>query len=95
MLTNKTSNLNPYKYALVLVDVKNMGTRTFSYLIPDDLKNTIKIGNCVVVPFGSLGVVSAFVVGFSNYLDENIKAKKIIDIVSNFSLFDLKYLKFL
>ena len=95
MLTNKTSNLNPYKYALVLVDVKNMGTRTFSYLIPDNLKNTIKIGNCVVVPFGSLGVVSAFVVGFSNYLDENIKAKKIIDIVSNFSLFDLKYLKFL
>ena len=92
---NKTLNINNYKYALVLVDVKNMGTRTFSYLIPDNLENKLEIGTCVVVPFGSFGVVCAFVVGFSNYLDEGINAKKIIDVVSKNPLFDLKYLKFL
>lgn len=92
---NKNPNINNYKYALVLVDVKNMGTRTFSYLIPDNLENKLEIGTCVVVPFGSFGVVCAFVVGFSNYLDEGINAKKIIDVVSKNPLFDLKYLKFL
>ena len=92
---NKNSHTYNYKYALVLVDVKNMGTRTFSYLIPDNLKNKLEIGACVVVPFGSFGVVCAFVVGFSNYLDESIKAKQIIDVISKNPLFDLKYLKFL
>ena len=92
---NKILDTKNYKYALVLVDVKNMGTRTFSYLIPDNLKNKLEIGTCVVVPFGSFGIVSAFIVGFSNYLDENIKAKKIIDVISKTPLFDLKYLKFL
>lgn len=94
-MMNNTLDTNNYKYVLVLVDVKNMGTRTFSYLIPDNLKNKLEIGTCVVVPFGSVGVVSAFVVGFSNYLDENINAKKIIDVISKKPLFDLKYLKFL
>ena len=64
---NKILDTKNYKYALVLVDVKNMGTRTFSYLIPDNLKNKLEIGTCVVVPFGSFGIVSAFIVGFSNY----------------------------
>ncbi len=92
---NKPLDINNHKYALVLVDVKNMGTRTFSYLIDDNLKNKLEIGSCVVVPFGSFGVVCAFVVGFSNYLDKSIKAKKIIDVISKNPLFDLKYLKFL
>ena len=34
---------NDYKYALCLVDISTLGTKTFSYLIPDDMKNIIKI----------------------------------------------------
>ena len=83
------------KYALVLVDVKGLGTRTFSYLIPDDLKNEIKIGQPVLVPFGTQGMINAFVVGFSDYLQEGIKAKSIVEILDYESLFDINYLKLL
>ncbi len=84
-----------YKYALVLVDVAKLGTKTFSYLIPDDFKETIKIGQAVVVPFGPKRKIKGYVVGFSNYLEEGIKAKYIDDILESEPLFDLEYLKLL
>ena len=83
------------KYALVLVDVKSLGTRTFSYLISDDLKNDIKIGQPVLVPFGTQGLINAFIVGFSDYLQEGIKAKSIVEILDYEPLFDINYLKLL
>ena len=82
-------------YALVLVNIKGLGVKTFSYIIPDDLKNSIKIGQAVLVPFGRQGLVNAFVVGFSDYLDSSIKAKKINRILDDTPLFSLKYLKLL
>ena len=83
------------KYAVVLVDIKGLGTRTFSYLIPDDLKNDIKIGQPVLVPFGTQGLINAFIVGFSNYLPEHIKAKSIVEILDYEPLFDINYLQLL
>ncbi len=84
------------KYALCLVDVNNLGTRTFSYLIPQELKKEIKIGQAVLVPFGKRkSNILAFVVGFSDYLEEGIKAKKIIKIIDKRSVFSLEYLKIL
>ena len=65
------------KYALVLTSIKGIGVKTFSYLIPEELKPAIKIGQPVLVPFGRMGFINAFVVGFSNYLPEGIKAKNI------------------
>ena len=82
-------------YALVLVNIKGLGVKTFSYIIPDDIKDKIKIGQAVLVPFGRQGLVNAFVVGFSDYLDESIKAKKINRILDETPLFSLKYLKLL
>ena len=69
------------KYALVLVNIKGLGVKTFSYLIPDKLRQTLKVGQLVEVPFGRMRQVKAFVVGFSDYLPENIKAKSISRIV--------------
>ena len=83
------------KYALVLVDVKGLGTKTFSYLIPDDLQDVIKIGQPVLVPFGTQGLINAFVVGFSNYLQEDIRAKYIVEILDVKPLFDINYLMLL
>ena len=62
------------KYALCLVDIKTLGTKTFSYLIPDELKDKIHIGIPVLVPFGPKRTIKAYVVGFSDYLEEGIKA---------------------
>lgn len=84
------------KYALCLVDVKNLGTRTFSYLIPDEMRKEIKVGQAVLVPFGNRKQnIIAFIVGFSSYLEEGIKAKEIIKIIDRRAIFSLSYLKML
>jgi primosomal protein N' (replication factor Y) len=82
------------KYAQVLVDVANLDTRTFSYLIPDEIKNIIKIGQPVLVPFGNQGAVNAYIVGFGNYLPDGIKAKSVYEILDTEPLFDIDYLRF-
>ena len=95
-IINNTSEGISNKYALCIVDVNNLGTRTFSYLIPEHLKATIKVGQAVSVPFGFRKQnIIAFVAGFSNYLEEGIKAKEIIKIIDEKSVFSLEYLKML
>lgn len=83
------------KYALVLTSVKGIGVKTFSYLIPDEMKTLIKIGQPILVPFGRMGLINAFVTGFTNYLPEGIRAKKISKILDTTPIFDIDYLKFL
>ncbi|MBE7706225.1 MAG: primosomal protein N' [Cyanobacteria bacterium SIG30] len=84
-----------YKYVLVLVDIGKLGTKTFSYLVPDELKDKIKIGQALLVPFGKNRKIKAYVVGFSNYLENGIKAKYISEILESEPLFSLEYLKLL
>ena len=81
------------KYALVLVNIKGLGVKTFSYLIPDEMRDVIQIGQAVLVPFGRQGLIKAFVVGFSDYLPEEIRAKRINRILDETPLFSIKYLK--
>ena len=82
-------------YALVLVNITGLGVKTFSYLIPEDMKQVIRIGQPVLVPFGKRGLVNAFVVGFSDYLPGDFTPKKINKILDTNPLFSLKYLKLL
>ena len=83
------------KYALVLVNIKGLGVKTFSYLVPEELKDVIQIGQAVLVPFGRQGLINAFVVGFSDYIPGEFKVKKINRILDETPLFSLKYLKLL
>ena len=90
------ADLEEKKYVSVLVDINKLGTKTFSYLIPDELKDKIKVGQSVLVPFGRRKEgLKAYVVGFSNYLEEGIKAKYITEILENEPLFSIEYLKLL
>ena len=84
-----------HKYAQILTCISGIGVKTFSYEIPEILKDVIKIGQPVLVPFGRMGLINAFVTGFSNYLPEEIKAKPVAEILDEKPLFDLKYLQFL
>lgn len=86
---------NLSKYALALVNITGLGVKTFSYLIPDEMREKIQIGQAISVPFGRQGLVNAFVVGFGDYLPEGIKAKKISRILDETPLFSLDYLKLL
>lgn len=83
------------KYALVLVNIKGLGVKTFSYIVPDEMKDIVQIGQAVLVPFGRQGLINAFIVGFSDYLPEGIRAKKINRILDEKPLFSIKYLKLL
>lgn len=83
------------KYALVLVNIKGLGVKTFSYSIPDEIKDIIQIGQAVLVPFGRQGLINAFVVGFSDYVSGDFRVKKINKILDETPLFSLKYLKLL
>lgn len=84
-----------HKYALALVNIKGLGVKTFSYLIPDEMQEKIEIGQAILVPFGRQGLVNAFCVGFSDYLPEHIKAKKVSKILDETPLFSIDYLKLL
>lgn len=83
------------KYALALVNIKGLGVKTFSYLIPDEMKDKIKIGQAILVPFGRQGLINAFCVGFSDYLPGDFKVKKINKILDETPLFTIEYLKLL
>ncbi len=82
-------------YASVLVNIKGLGVKTYSYLIPDEMKDKTKIGQAVLVPFGRQGLIKAFIVGFTDYIEDGIKAKKIKQILEEKPLFTLKYFKLL
>ena len=84
-----------HKYALALVNIKGLGVKTFSYLIPDEMQEKIEIGQAILVPFGRQGLANAFCVGFSDYLPEHIKAKKVSKILDETPLFSIDYLKLL
>lgn len=83
------------KYALALVNIKGLGVKTFSYLIPDEMKDKIQIGQAILVPFGRQGLINAFCAGFSDYLPGDFKVKKISKILDETPLFSIDYLKLL
>lgn len=84
-----------HKYAVCLVNIKVLGVKTFSYIIPPEMQDKIKIGQALLVPFGRQGLINAFCVGFSDYLPPEIKAKRISKILDETPLFSVEYLKLL
>lgn len=89
------SDVENHTYAVCLVNVKALGVKTFSYIIPPEMAAKIKIGQALLVPFGRQGLINAFCVGFSDYLPPEIKAKKISKILDETPLFSVEYLKLL
>lgn len=83
------------RYALALVNITGLGVKTFSYLIPEEIKNKLQIGQAILVPFGRQGLINAFCVGFSDYLPGDFKVKKISKIIDETPLFSIDYLKLL
>jgi len=65
----------------------------FTYLIPDEFTESVKVGVRVVVPFGKR-VLTGFVVGVSGKTDLKGKIKKISDVLDEKPIFNKKSLKF-
>lgn len=83
------------KYALVIADVNGLGTKAFSYTIPEDLREKIKYGSPVVIPFGVKNAVNGFVVGFSDTVDGNFRVKSILDVLDEDVAFSPEYMQLL
>ena len=78
------------QYAKVIV--RNNSTHTdnlFTYEIPEILGENICIGHRVLVPFGMYNKpVEAFVFEIDDYVDENIRTKKITDLLDEEPIFN-------
>ncbi|CEP47055.1 primosomal protein N' [Paraclostridium sordellii] len=78
------------QYAKVIV--RNNSTHTdnlFTYEIPEFLGENICIGHRVLVPFGMYNKpVEAFVFEIDDYVDENIRTKKITDLLDEEPIFN-------
>lgn len=78
------------QYAKVIV--RNNSTHTdnlFTYEIPEFLSENICIGHRVLVPFGMYNKpVEAFVFEIDDYVDENIRTKKITDLLDEGPIFN-------
>lgn len=78
------------QYAKVIV--RNNSTHTdnlFTYEIPEFLSENICIGHRVLVPFGMYNKpVEAFVFEIDDYVDENIRTKKITDLLDEEPIFN-------
>lgn len=65
----------------VLTQIKSQKIdQTFSYHVPENLKNNVKIGSRVKIPFGSQ-VLEGFIVCFNTSTNFDYKIKDIIDII--------------
>ncbi len=63
---------------LIQYSVKSLN-KVFDYLIPNSLKDNIKVGNKVIVPFGS-SKVEGFVLNIHNNIDKSLEYREIIEI---------------
>lgn len=68
------------KYVNVIIDLKGLNSRPFTYFVPDEDEDKIKIGTPVAVPFGKQGITDGFVIGFENSPEPGIKIKEIAEI---------------
>ncbi len=71
-------------YAEVLIEYSAKSIdKTFTYLIPSNLKDDIKVGMKVLVPFGSK-IINGFVTSIKESFADNYELKEIIDIVDKY-----------
>lgn len=77
----------------VLVEIKAEGIdKTFSYIIPDNLLDKVKVGIRVIVPFGKQKL-EGFVLNIKDYYETEYSLKEIIDIVDEEPVLNEEMLK--
>jgi primosomal protein N' (replication factor Y) len=71
-------------YANVLIEYSAKSIdKTFTYIIPEELKKDIKVGMKVLVPFGNK-IINGFVTNLKNTTDSKYELKEIKDIVDKY-----------
>ncbi|MEG2984019.1 MAG: primosomal protein N' [Peptostreptococcaceae bacterium] len=78
------------QYAKIIVRNNSIYTdNLFTYEVPDFLSENIKIGHRVLAPFGIYNKpLEGFVFDIVNHVDENIKTKKLVDLLDEEPIFN-------
>ena len=80
-------------YAEVLIEYSAKSIdKTFTYLIPESLKEDLQIGMKVLVPFGTK-TINGFVTNIKNEYDSSYELKEITDIVDKYLVLNDEMLK--
>jgi len=83
-------------YSEVIINIKNKNVdKVFSYKIPENLKNDIKIGMRVIIPFGKNNKkYEGYIVGFTDTIDfDENKVKNIIKLIDKYPVIDTKMIE--
>lgn len=71
-------------YAEVLIEYSAKSIdKTFTYIVPDNLKDDIKVGMKVLVPFGTK-IINGFITKLKDNCDDSYELKSVVDIVDKF-----------
>ena len=71
--------------------------RSFSYLVPTEYEDDIELGKRVLAPFGKK-MLTGFIVGINTPVNEEIRLKKVLDIIDKDAIFseaDYKFYKWI
>jgi len=87
----------PRAYANVILDVpaRELRDKLFSYLIPQDLAGDTFAGTQVLVPFGSQGQATGYVVSLAASPPRGVSPKPILEVLDSDPLFEPEYVAFL
>jgi len=83
-------------YSEIIININNKNVdKVFNYKIPENLKNDIKLGMRVIVPFGKNNKkYEGYVVGFTDTIDfDENKVKNIIKLVDKYSVISTKMIE--
>ncbi len=84
-----------YAQVLVHIEAKGLDTNVFTYVIPEDMKDTVQVGVSVMVPFGRQPAVTGFVVAVEDTYTGKYKLKAIGDVLDDTPMFTEEYYQFL
>lgn len=88
-------------FARVLVDVaaRTLRDRVFTYRVPEELRDVVRVGQPVIVPFGAQPELMGFVTELAGEPSDGGKTlraiREIADIADEMTLFDAEYYEFI
>lgn len=84
-----------FAQVLVLMTAKSLQSQVFTYSVPEDFAEGIRVGQPVLVPFGAQQDLTGFVTELSDTYEGRFRLKDITDILDETPLFDEAYYDFI
>jgi primosomal protein N' (replication factor Y) len=91
----KSSPLPRYAEVLVNMTTKSLQSQVFTYQVPEEFLDVVRVGQPVLVSFGAQQDLTGFIVGLNHSYEGAYKLKELSDILDESPLFDAGYYDFI